>query len=119
MQNKIEGVPEGWEIVRIGYPGLHDHFIEQSGGTLQVVKAAHYPASNYVIVRKIKTYRPATHLDIGKEVLLDGETWIIYSVVYEYGSNVTARLKKNLCEESVLRAFLSECEIKTTNESES
>jgi hypothetical protein len=119
MQNKIEGVPDGWEIVRIGYPGVGEHIIEQSGGTLQVVKALDYPASNYVIVRKIKTYRPATHLDIGKEVLLDGETWIVYSVVYEYGCMVTVRLKKNLCEESVLKAFLSECEIETTNESES
>ena len=56
---KIEGIPAGYELVRIGTPNYGELFLNASGGVI--------PASgggldkNFIIVRKVekpKTYRP-------------------------------------------------------------
>lgn len=55
---KIEGVPEGYEISRIGRPVQGETFI---GGTGLVATATGGEVSGYAILRKIgkpKTYRP-------------------------------------------------------------
>ena len=54
--NKIEGVPDGWEVVRIGKPFYGEHFLNHRGHVelLESDKAA----LNYVIIRKIEPPKP-------------------------------------------------------------
>ena len=59
---KIEGIPEGWELVRIGKPFINERYISLSG---DVTNCVYVPSgTGYAIVRKIrkiekpKQYRP-------------------------------------------------------------
>lgn len=54
--NKIEGLPEGWELVRIGTPVEGESYIV-SGGCVGVCESVRF-AKNYVIVRKIEPPKP-------------------------------------------------------------
>ena len=55
-ENKIEGVPEGWELVRVGTPDEGELYIV-SGGLVGVCESPRF-AKNYVIVRKIEPPKP-------------------------------------------------------------
>lgn len=54
--NKIVGVPEGWELVRIGAPAEGELYIHPGGG-VDVCKGDRF-AKNYAIVRKIEQPKP-------------------------------------------------------------
>jgi hypothetical protein len=56
MRDKIEGVPDGWELVRIGTPIEGESYI-CSGGIVGVCES-YRCAKNYVIVRKIEPPKP-------------------------------------------------------------
>jgi hypothetical protein len=56
----IEGIPNGWELVRIGKVRAPEYYVDDSGRIMQY-KTGIYSAANYVVVRKIekpKQYRP-------------------------------------------------------------
>ncbi len=56
---KIEGVPEGWELVRIGAPKKGDLYVGSGGDVASC--PCDYHAECYALVRKIekpKRYRP-------------------------------------------------------------
>ena len=49
---KIEGIPDGWELVRIGTPMLKEYYISMSG---TICKCSIIPDGKaYVIIRKIE-----------------------------------------------------------------
>lgn len=56
---KIEGIPDGWELVRIGKPFINERYIGLTG---QIINCVTIPSGEgYAIVRKIekpKRYRP-------------------------------------------------------------
>ena len=54
--NKIEGVPEGWEVVRVGALKEGESYIVP-GGFVGVCESPRF-AKNYVIVRKIEPPKP-------------------------------------------------------------
>jgi hypothetical protein len=59
MANQIPGVPEGWELVRIGKPEIGEWFIDGLGGLHQAIDDGHFRGC--AIIRKIEkpaTYRP-------------------------------------------------------------
>ena len=59
MDDKIEGVPEGWRLVRIGKPTDGEWVIDNLGDPSQVIDDTRY--YNYCIIEKIeqpKKYRP-------------------------------------------------------------
>lgn len=58
--NKIVGVPEGWELVRIGAPAEGELYIHPGGG-VDVCKPDRFWdrfGKNYAIVRKIEPPKP-------------------------------------------------------------
>ena len=59
MDDKIEGVPDGWRLVRIGKPTDGEWVIDNLGDPSQVIDDTRY--YNYCIIEKIeqpKQYRP-------------------------------------------------------------
>jgi hypothetical protein len=56
MSGKIEGVPEGWELVRIGTPAAGETYLKYDLST--EVAAAGHTAKDFVIVRKIEPPKP-------------------------------------------------------------
>jgi hypothetical protein len=58
----IEGIPEGWELVRIGSPEDLEWIVSRSGLPLQHLRLTDARLNkNYIIIRKIekpKEYRP-------------------------------------------------------------
>ena len=57
---KIEGMPDGWELVRIGSPIVGVDWVVNRDGTAVLFEVEHY-AKNWPIIRKIekpKQYRP-------------------------------------------------------------
>ena len=59
MSNQIPGVPEGWELVRIGKPEIGEWFIDGLGGLHQAIDDGHFRGC--AIIRKIEKpakYRP-------------------------------------------------------------
>ena len=56
----IEGIPDGWELVRIGSPIVGVDWVVNRDGTAVLCEVEHY-AKNWPIIRKIekpKQYRP-------------------------------------------------------------
>lgn len=56
----IEGIPDGWELVRIGIPIVGVDWVVNRDGTAVLCEVEHY-AKNWPIIRKIekpKRYRP-------------------------------------------------------------
>ena len=59
MSDKIPGVPEGWELVRIGKPEIGEWFIDGLSEPYQAIDDDHFHGC--AIIRKIEkpaTYRP-------------------------------------------------------------
>ena len=59
--SNIEGIPEGWELVRVGKAMMGDHWLNDDGLIMKWDHAHRSAASNYPIIRKIpkpKQYRP-------------------------------------------------------------
>ena len=59
--SSIEGIPEGWELVRVGKAMMGEHWLNDDGLIMKWDHAHRSAASNYPIVRKIekpKQYRP-------------------------------------------------------------
>jgi hypothetical protein len=56
MSGKIEGVPEGWELVRIGTPAAGETYLKYDLST--EVAAFGHTAKDFVIVRKIEPPKP-------------------------------------------------------------
>jgi hypothetical protein len=59
MSNQIPGVPEGWEMVRIGKPEIDEWFIDGLDNLVQAIDDNHFYGC--VILRKIEKpakYRP-------------------------------------------------------------
>lgn len=54
--NKIEGIPDGWELVRIGTPAEGESYVV-SIGEVDVCNSVRF-AKNYAIVRKIEPPKP-------------------------------------------------------------
>jgi hypothetical protein len=57
--DKIPGVPEGWELVRIGKPEIGEWFIDGLGDLVQAIDDKHFHGC--AIIRKIEKparYRP-------------------------------------------------------------
>jgi hypothetical protein len=63
---KIEGVPEGWELVRIDRVLSGEWYVDMSGDPIKNALDG-LKNHNYVIIRKLETWRPATFNDIGCE----------------------------------------------------
>ena len=55
--NKIEGVPEGWELVRIGTPVDGERYIASDGGVVFCMGMGQL-AKNFLIIRKIEPPKP-------------------------------------------------------------
>ena len=58
---QIEGIPDGWELVRIGRIKRGEHFVDNCGLAYQWTTCDESGYANYVIIRKIekpKKYRP-------------------------------------------------------------
>ena len=58
---QIEGIPDGWELVRVGQVYNGEHWINNGGGPLRWDSDNPSSSINYVIIRKIekpKRYRP-------------------------------------------------------------
>ena len=58
--SSIEGIPEGWELVRVGKAMMGDYWLNDDGRILKWEHAHRSSAANYAIIRKIekpKTYR--------------------------------------------------------------
>jgi len=56
---QVEGIPEGWEFVRIGCPSKGEFVVDNIGDPWKC--DSDYRARNYVIIRKVekpKQYRP-------------------------------------------------------------
>jgi hypothetical protein len=59
MSNQIPGVPEGWELVRIGKPEIGEWFIDGLDDLVQAIDDKHFHGC--AIIRKIEKpakYRP-------------------------------------------------------------
>lgn len=72
MSKKIEGIPEGWRIVRVGTAHDGEYIVDMFGSPVREVGTA--TRKNHVIIEKIIKYRNVTPDDIGKmvEVNIDG-----------------------------------------------
>lgn len=55
--NKIDGIPEGWELVRIGSVDLGE-FVLGHYGDIMSCNGNHWPSKNHVIIRKIEPPKP-------------------------------------------------------------
>lgn len=58
---KIEGIPDGWELVRIGSVRHGEYYLDPKGHPVMWTSAVTSHQTNYVIIRKIekpKQYRP-------------------------------------------------------------
>ena len=58
--SNIEGIPEGWELVRVGKPIINVDCVVNRDGTAVLCEVEHF-AQNWPIIRKIenpKQYRP-------------------------------------------------------------
>jgi hypothetical protein len=72
---EIEGIPEGWEFVRIGGPDKGEFVIDVTGEPYE--SDSDYRARNYVIIRKIekpKRYRPFANAE---EFKPHRDRWIV------------------------------------------
>ena len=58
MADRIEGVPEGWELVRIGGPAKDDWFIGENGKPLQALFSCGRACPVIRKVEKPARYRP-------------------------------------------------------------
>jgi hypothetical protein len=61
MMMQVEGIPEGWELVRIGCPSKGEFFVDSDGRPLECKGYCQTGMNNHAIVRKIekpKQYRP-------------------------------------------------------------
>ena len=57
--SKIEGIPDGWELVRIGTPVQGERFVNDHGYVSVCNGGYHkFEFKNYVIVRKIEPAKP-------------------------------------------------------------
>lgn len=63
-EQKIEGVPDGWRLVRIGRPKDGEWFMDSSTGDPCIASCDWY-GSVHVIIEKIITYRDVNPGDIG------------------------------------------------------
>lgn len=64
---KIEGVPDGWELVRIGLINpydSHEHCIDPDGEIVKTFGVMGKVNENYPIIRKLPTWRPAKPSDL-------------------------------------------------------
>jgi hypothetical protein len=57
VSSKIEGVPEGWELVRIGTINLEEWYVNGIGKAQQNYHG-HLFGQNYVVIRKIEPAKP-------------------------------------------------------------
>jgi hypothetical protein len=58
---QVEGIPEGWELVRIGCPSKGEFFVDNLGAPFECAVHSQRWSNNYVIIRKVekpKQYRP-------------------------------------------------------------
>lgn len=61
MSSKIEGIPDGWELVRVGQVFQGEHLVNNLGQVDRWESENQRVSKNYVIVRKVekpKKYRP-------------------------------------------------------------
>lgn len=57
---QIDGVPEGWELVRVGTPVFREYYIDPTNGS-PIMAHFDFENAHVLIIRKIekpKTYRP-------------------------------------------------------------
>ena len=59
---QIEGVPDGWELVRIGNPKKGDHYMNSTGTVMRAGQDR--SCSNRPIIRKVQRWRPAKPSDL-------------------------------------------------------
>lgn len=64
---QIEGVPDGWELVRIGAPNVGEFLVDTHGNATPA--NAGLVSRNWCVVRKVQRWRPAKPSDLG-----DGKT---------------------------------------------
>lgn len=58
---QVEGIPDGWELVRVGKVKQGEFYVDNSGAPYKHVESTESHSANYVIIRKIeklKRYRP-------------------------------------------------------------
>lgn len=58
---QIEGIPDGWELVRIGKAKLEEFYVNNEGIAWEWTASGESGFANYVVIRKIekpKRYRP-------------------------------------------------------------
>ena len=94
MNDKIEGVPEGWRLVRIGKPKAGEYYIEINGEACEA-KLITPTVLQWVfpIVEKIIKYRELTTDDIGKIVEINlGKMVEVNIVGYWYERKLLAIL---------------------------
>lgn len=62
-QQKIEGIPDGWELVRIGKP-ISGNTIIGNDGKPHYCDDENFVSFNFAIIRKATTWRPAKPSDL-------------------------------------------------------
>lgn len=58
---QVEGIPDGWELVRVGKAKRGDFYVDMAGSAIEWNHSDETSFVNYVIIRKIekpKQYRP-------------------------------------------------------------
>lgn len=74
-EQKIEGMPEGWRLVRIGRPKVGEWFLDSDNGE-PLLATCDWLESVRVIVERILKYRNVTQDDVGKMVEINiGGYW--------------------------------------------
>lgn len=67
---KIEGIPDGWELVRVGEPQANEFIVGMDGRAVAWAYMTKYANKNYVIIRRVPP-----PLSIPPKVFVDG--WIV------------------------------------------
>lgn len=73
----IEGIPNGWELVRIGQAMPGDHWIGGDGRIDKWEFSYHSAFKNYVIIRKIEKPKQYRAFANGAEFRPHKERWIL------------------------------------------
>lgn len=58
---QVEGIPEGWELVRVGKVKQGEFYVDTPGTPYKHVESTESHSANYVVIRKIekpKQFRP-------------------------------------------------------------
>lgn len=76
-EQKIEGMPDGWRLVRIGTPNKGDCFIDAQGDVTHY--SGGYRASGYAIIEKIEQPKQFRQFANAAEFEQHRDRWVEYT----------------------------------------